>query len=89
MQEDAINFVYTHYDRYIVGGVVPVKEKIQLGTYEPIKSEYFLERRELGIINVGGSGYINVDGEQYHGRFRFKTEPSDLFYEGYKFLIIS
>jgi 4-deoxy-L-threo-5-hexosulose-uronate ketol-isomerase len=66
MQEDAINFVYTHYDRYIVGGVVPVKETIQLGTYEPLKSQYFLERRELGIINVGGSGYIIVDGERYH-----------------------
>jgi 4-deoxy-L-threo-5-hexosulose-uronate ketol-isomerase len=66
MQEDAINFVYTHYDRYIVGGVVPVKGIIQLVTYEPLKSQYFLERRELGIINVGGSGYIIVDGERCH-----------------------
>ena len=70
MQEDAINFVYTHYDRYIAGGVVPVKGTIQLGTYEPLKSEYFLERRELGIINVGGSGYVIVDGERFRLNYK-------------------
>jgi 4-deoxy-L-threo-5-hexosulose-uronate ketol-isomerase len=70
MQQDSINFVYTHYDRYIAGGVVPVTSTIPLGTYEPLKSNYFLERRELGIINVGGSGFILVDGERFHLNYK-------------------
>jgi 4-deoxy-L-threo-5-hexosulose-uronate ketol-isomerase len=70
MQENAINFVYTHYDRYIAGGVVPVKDTIQLDTYEPLKSDYFLERRELGIINVGGSGFVLVDGERFNLNYK-------------------
>lgn len=58
-----INLVYSMYDRYIVGGVMPVKEKLQLETIPYLKSEYFLDRRELGIINVGGKGTVSVDGE--------------------------
>lgn len=58
-----INLVYSMYDRYIVGGVMPVKERLQLETIPYLKSEYFLDRRELGIINVGGKGTVSVDGE--------------------------
>lgn len=62
---DGINWVYSHYDRYMTGGVVPVKEQIKLATLDTLKSDYFLERRELGIINVGEKGSILVDGKTY------------------------
>ncbi len=59
------NFLYSHYDRMVVGGIHPVKETIELGNYENLKSKYFLERREIGIINVGGSGTIVADGTSF------------------------
>lgn len=65
MEADKVNLVYTHYDRYIAGGAVPVKNSLTLETIEPLKSNYFLERRELGIINVGGSGSVTVNGTKY------------------------
>ena len=65
MQDDTINLVYTHFDRYIVGGAVPVSTSLKLTTIEPLKSDYFLERREIGIINVGGAGSVTVDGKKY------------------------
>lgn len=65
MEADKVNLVYTHYDRYIAGGAVPVKNSLTLETIEPLKSDYFLERRELGIINVGGSGSVTVNGTKY------------------------
>lgn len=60
-----INLVYSLYDRMIVGGAVPVDEAIQLEPIDPLKAEYFLERNEMGIINVGGKGIIEADGETY------------------------
>lgn len=64
--EDDIHFVYTHYDRYMAGGAFPVNNKVKLDTIEPLlKEPYFLSRRELGIINVGGAGKVEVDGEVY------------------------
>ena len=60
-----INLVYSMYDRYIVGGIMPVKSSLKLETIPYLKSEYFLERRELGIINVGGKGIVTVDGIAY------------------------
>jgi len=63
MNPGEINTVYSHYDRYIAGGAVPLQASIRLETIDPLKAEYFLERRELGIINVGGSGSVSVDGE--------------------------
>ncbi len=65
MKHDEINFVYTHYDRVMIGGVVPVNKTITLVTYDALKANFFLERRELGVINVGGEGEINVDGKAY------------------------
>lgn len=61
-----INLIYTHYDRFIVGGAVPTTKPIELETIEPLKAEYFLERRELGIINIGDSGTVTVDGKVYN-----------------------
>ncbi|WP_291097513.1 MULTISPECIES: 5-dehydro-4-deoxy-D-glucuronate isomerase [unclassified Flavobacterium] len=66
MEPDTINLVYTHYDRYIAGSAVPVRSSLKLETFAPLKSDYFLERRELGIINVGGSGSVSVDGKKYN-----------------------
>ena len=64
MEKGKINLTYTHYDRYIAGGAVPEKP-LKLETIDPLKAEYFLERRELGIINVGGSGSVEVEGTSY------------------------
>ena len=63
MNQGQIKLVYSHYDRYIVGGAVPGKESLKLDYIDPLKAEYFLERRELGIINVGGPGKVQADGE--------------------------
>ena len=60
-----INLIYSMYDRYIVGGIMPVKDKLKLETIPYLKSENFLDRRELGIINVGGKGTVSVDGEVF------------------------
>ena len=65
MVENEAKLVYSHYDRYIVGGIVPVNNKIILKTIDPLKADYFLERRELGIINVGGTGRVTVDNDIY------------------------
>jgi len=69
MQQDKLVFVYTHYDRYIAGSVVPLSP-IKLETIDPLKAKYFLERREIGIINVGGSGTIEVNGKVYELGFK-------------------
>lgn len=65
MENGAINLVYSHYDRFIFGGIVPMSQSIKLPTYDQLKSDYFLERRELGVINIGGQGKVTVDGEEY------------------------
>lgn len=65
MKMGQINLVYSHYDRMIVGGVVPGKQKIELTNEDELKANYFLERRELGIINVGGKGKVSANGVTY------------------------
>lgn len=65
MQEDKINLTYSHYDRFITGSAVPTKDVLKLETIDALKSEYFLERRELGIINIGARGTVTVDGTVY------------------------
>jgi 4-deoxy-L-threo-5-hexosulose-uronate ketol-isomerase len=62
---DEVKLVYSHFDRYITGGVIPVKGKVFLDMIDSLKSEFFLERRELGIINVGGKGTVMADGQSY------------------------
>lgn len=64
MKEGEINLTYTHYDRYIAGSAVP-KSNLKLETIDPLKAAFFLERREMGIINVGDSGAVEVDGVSY------------------------
>ncbi len=65
MAADEVNMVYTMYDRLIVGGAVPVSEKLELEAIDPLKAPCFLHRRELGVINVGGPGTVEVDGTVY------------------------
>ena len=60
-KENHAELVYTHYDRFIVGGAMPVDDTVALTTVDELRAEYFLERRELGIINVGGPGKVSVD----------------------------
>lgn len=64
-EEDKVILYYTSYDRFIAGGVMPVKETIKLEPIDPMKAAYFCERRELGIINIGGDAVIIVDGVEY------------------------
>lgn len=60
---DEVNMVYTMYDRLVVGGAMPVNEVLPLEAIDPLKSDFFLSRRELGIYNVGGAGTVKVDNE--------------------------
>ena len=60
-----INLVYSHFDRFIVGGAFPVSENLKLETIDPIRSNYFTERREIGIVNVGGKGKVTVGSQVF------------------------
>ena len=70
MEQDKINLTYSLYDRIIYGGVIPVAGLVALETIDALKADYFLERRELGIINIGGEGIVTVDGQAYELRFK-------------------
>jgi 4-deoxy-L-threo-5-hexosulose-uronate ketol-isomerase len=63
---DEISLVYSMYDRYIVGGAMPVKKELNLETTDDLKAPYFLERREMGIINIGGPALVSTAGETYN-----------------------
>ena len=63
--ENEVNMVYSLYDRLIVGGAMPVNETLQLESIDPLKSDFFLSRREFGTFNVGGAGKITVDGTTF------------------------
>ena len=63
---DVIKLVYSHIDRIITGSAVPVKETLKLTAGDELRAQYFCERRELGVINIGGAGTITIDGKAYH-----------------------
>jgi 4-deoxy-L-threo-5-hexosulose-uronate ketol-isomerase len=65
MQPGKIELVYTHYDRMIIGGAVPTSAAIRLPNEDELKVNFFLERREMGIINLGGKGTVMADGVAY------------------------
>jgi 4-deoxy-L-threo-5-hexosulose-uronate ketol-isomerase len=65
MTDDEVRLVYSHYDRVIVGGAKPLNKPLSLETDSELKADYFLERRELGIINVGGDGTVEAGGESF------------------------
>ncbi|MGF7232922.1 5-dehydro-4-deoxy-D-glucuronate isomerase [Arachidicoccus sp.] len=64
-QEDKLKLVYSHYDRVIIGGVSPVGKKVSLENEQELKAAFFLERRELGIVNLGGAGMVEAGGQSY------------------------
>ena len=65
MHDDNVRLVYTHYDRVIIAGIKPVNKVLLLPNHPELRAAYFLERRELGIINVGGPGIVWADGNEY------------------------
>ncbi|HYC86404.1 MAG TPA: 5-dehydro-4-deoxy-D-glucuronate isomerase [Chryseosolibacter sp.] len=69
-EEDKITCNYVHDDRLIVGGVKPVTRTLRLEPFDVLKAKFFLERRELGVINVGDTGKITADGVSYTLEFR-------------------
>lgn len=62
---DEIKLVYSHIDRIITGSAVPVAAKLALTAGDELRAEYFLQRREMGVINIGGTGVITIDGKDY------------------------
>lgn len=65
MQDDNIQLVYSHYDRVIIGGLKPVNKTIALPNHPELRADYFLERREIGIINIGGAALVSADKKEY------------------------
>lgn len=64
-KSDECTMTYSHYDRIIVVGIMPVYKKVELSGADELRSEYFLERREMGLINIGGDGIVTIDGEKF------------------------
>jgi len=83
MVPDEIHVTYTMYDRLVYGGAMPVTKELTLDTFEELKADYFLERRELGVINVGGPGEVRVqsklkvEGEERTGKSHSSTSTQD------------
>jgi len=73
---DDINTVYSHSDRLIIGGVQPFSKSLSLDALPELKADFFLQRRELGIINVGAAADIIVEGMQY------TLQPKEALYIG-------
>ncbi|MDP4209751.1 MAG: 5-dehydro-4-deoxy-D-glucuronate isomerase [Bacteroidota bacterium] len=67
---DEVNLVYSMYDRYIVGGAIPATKTLELETIEPLKAEHFTDRREVGIINVGGKGIVKINDKEYELEYK-------------------
>ena len=74
--KDNIRMVYSHIDRIITAGLMPVFQELKLVGGKELASDYFLERREMGCINIGGKGIIVVDGTEY------EMNPRDGIYIG-------
>lgn len=64
-QPDAVKTVYSHIDRIITGSAVPTAKALSLPSGDALHAKSFLERRELGVINIGGAGSVTVDGTNY------------------------
>ncbi|MEU8382509.1 5-dehydro-4-deoxy-D-glucuronate isomerase [Streptosporangium sp. NPDC048865] len=60
-----VRLLYSHEDRIVVGGALPDDGPLRLHCPDPLRSEYFLERRELGVVNIGEPGTVTVDGTAY------------------------
>ncbi|MBR5985946.1 MAG: 5-dehydro-4-deoxy-D-glucuronate isomerase [Clostridia bacterium] len=75
-EKDEALLTYSHFDRIIAGGIMPVDTKVALTGGKELASQYFLERREMGIINVGGPGRVYADSDTY------ELAPRDGLYLG-------
>ncbi|EUB97624.1 4-deoxy-L-threo-5-hexosulose-uronate ketol-isomerase [Rhizobium sp. CF080] len=75
-QADKVSFTYTHVDRLILGGAVPVLSTLSFGSGEDIGTPFLLSAREMGIANLGGTGVVSVDGKS------FTLENRDVLYIG-------
>ncbi|CAZ94262.1 5-dehydro-4-deoxy-D-glucuronate isomerase [Zobellia galactanivorans] len=64
-EKDKITLIYSHYDRFISGGAVPIDEVLELATIEPLKAQNFCDRREVGILNIGNQGIVTVGEDKY------------------------
>ena len=64
-KDDQIELVYSHVDRIIFGGIKPVYKELKLEAGKEMGVDYFLERRELGIINIGGKAIVTIDETEY------------------------
>ena len=64
-REDEIYLVYSHIDRIISGSATPVTKELVLTAGDELRADYFLQRREMGVINIGGDGVITIDGKEY------------------------
>ena len=67
---DEVNMVYSMVDRMVAGGAMPVSEELELKSEPIFKADYFTTRRELGIVNVGGEGTVNVGDIEYHINYK-------------------
>ncbi|HEY8931242.1 MAG TPA: 5-dehydro-4-deoxy-D-glucuronate isomerase [Mucilaginibacter sp.] len=76
VRQDQVNCVYTHYDRLVIGAANPVNDTLELKSYPNLRADYFLERREIGVINVAGGGTVTADGQN------FKLNKLDCLYIG-------
>jgi 4-deoxy-L-threo-5-hexosulose-uronate ketol-isomerase len=64
-EADQVHLTYTHVDRMIFGGVTPAKQELTIKLDKELGVNYFLERREMGVINIGGEGVVILDGVEY------------------------
>ena len=62
---DVIEMVYVDVDRAIVGSAVPVQRSLSLTSAAELRADFFCQRRELGVLNIGGCGNVTVDGKPY------------------------
>ncbi len=67
---DEVNMVYSMYDRMVVGGAMPVNDVLPLEAIDPLKADYFTQRREVGVFNVGGAGTVTVGDEVFELDFK-------------------
>ena len=74
--KDNVRMVYSHIDRIITAGLMPVRQVLKLEAGKELAADYFLQRREMGCINIGGKGIIMVDGVEY------EMNPRDGIYIG-------
>jgi 4-deoxy-L-threo-5-hexosulose-uronate ketol-isomerase len=63
---NVIAMVYTDVDRAIIGSAVPVKKELSLSSADELRADYFCQRRELGVLNIGSAGKVTVDGKVYN-----------------------